>query len=116
MNNNRFRSNINYRQEKILEMAEENGWEKTFSRPWRMDFQGYNLKGTVGGTARIIVFPRTMRVLTTLKHPEKGLTTLERQNVDGKLLEKLFKNPRHHVSVKRKQSKYIFKKKDNEQN
>jgi hypothetical protein len=43
-----------------------------------------------------IVVP-TLSVLTTLKHRKRGLSTLERHNLDYDTLKKIFDNPRCHT-------------------
>lgn len=46
---------------------------------------------------RINVYYTTMTVSTALEHPKKGKTQMYRKNVSANLLEKIFKDPRHHT-------------------
>jgi len=46
---------------------------------------------------RINIYTTTMTIATALAHPTKGKTQLYRRNVDLKIIEKIFKNPRVHT-------------------
>lgn len=50
------------------------------------------------GTARVNVYLSKMTVATALNHPKQGKTQLYRRNVDAKLLNKIFINPRVHTN------------------
>jgi len=47
--------------------------------------------------ARINVYITKMTVGSCINHPSKGKTQLFRKNVDQKLMNKIFKNPRIHT-------------------
>jgi len=50
-----------------------------------------------GDPARINIYMTKMTVATAITHPRKGKTQLFRKDVDSKLMDKIFVNPRVHT-------------------
>jgi hypothetical protein len=82
---------------KIQSIAISNGW-KVIDHQQNIGMISFH-KVFNGDYARINIYYTKMTVATCINHPKKGKTQLFRKNVNLKLLDKIFKNPRQHTGM-----------------
>lgn len=76
-------------------LAKKYGWDFLDEQP-NIGLVSYE-KLVGGWPARVNVYTSKMTVATCLDHPKQGKTQLFRRNVDARMLEKIFENPRVHT-------------------
>lgn len=88
--------NLSKKISKIEQMAKQEGWSL---QQWKEDIGmlSFVKPDGKGSRVRINVYVTKMTVGTCLNHPVKGKTQMFRKNVDDKLLQSIFKNPRLHT-------------------
>lgn len=91
---------IDYVKWKIFELARIYKWDEFSHYDYSLSFIKDHPKKhcimTVFIEKKILAAP-TFRVKTSLNHPRKGRTVLDRMDIDWKQLERIFKNPRVHT-------------------
>lgn len=78
---------------RIKELASKHGWKLLCHQEnsYMLSFQKPEM--------RINVYYTKMTVTTCINHPRQGKTQLFRRNVDNKLMDKIFENPRIHTGL-----------------
>lgn len=86
-----FSNDLEYRIHRINHLAEKYSWNLRLINEDRFDF--INKQEQI-----ITVHYKELKVITTLKHPKWGRTTLKREgNITERIMELIFRNPRVHI-------------------
>jgi hypothetical protein len=76
----------------LEDLAKANDWQYlTFQ-------EDIGMLSFVKDDMRINIYTTKMTVATCLNHPKQGKTQMFRKNVTPQEMEKIFKNPRHHIN------------------
>lgn len=89
-NSQKFTEDYQYRIHRIKYLAKKYLWEFIFKNNDTLIFT--NNKNVI-----ISVNAKNLSVITDLIHPKQGKTSLKRENLSLKLIEKIFINPRTHM-------------------
>lgn len=85
-----FSNSTEYRIHRINHLAKKYSWNPICGDNEKLHFSNNH--------ALIVVYYGSLKVMTTLKHPKWGLTTLQREgNITERIMELIFRNPRVHI-------------------